>query len=205
LDPYGALKSRIIYIFWLFHRYGYRTLAVEFELSFGGKDLAWITVELAPIDEMPHTVHMFMEQVDQGLYNDGGYSFHRNSDHIIMGAPISNHLTPDGVDNLEKFNSHGISNVLLQEYSPNFPHQPYTLGLAGRPGGPDFYINIKDNTNVHGPGGYAADGQADPCFARITRGTEIIDRIHGMSGELHEGDWKDIDPFVAVRSAKVIL
>jgi hypothetical protein len=30
---------------------------------------------------------------------------------------------------------------LFQEYSEKFPHVKYTLGYAGRPGGPDFYIS----------------------------------------------------------------
>jgi hypothetical protein len=61
---------------------------------------------------------------------------------------------------------------------------------------------MRDNPKVHGPGGYAKDGSADPCFGRITRGTDIIDRIHALTGELNPGDWKKIENPVAIISMK---
>lgn len=32
--------------------------------------------------------------------------------------------------------------IAFQEFTPEFNHLPYTLGIAGRPGGPDFYFNL---------------------------------------------------------------
>ena len=68
--------------------------------------------------------------------------------------------------------------VPIQEYSPDFPHVKYTLGLAGRPGGPDFYISTLDNTHNHGPGSQNEDakvlGEADPCFGRVIAGIETV-------------------------------
>ena len=43
--------------------------------------------------------------------------------------------------------------LAFQEYSAEYPHRPFTVGIAGRPGGPDFYINLLDNVKNHGPGG----------------------------------------------------
>ena len=186
------------------YRYGYRTLSVELELNFAEGDSAWITIELAPIDEMPHTVFTFLEQVEMGLYDDGGYAFHHNGEHIIMGAPVFNHLTPQDMDPAQRFADSGVKSVLFQEYSYNFPHYAYTVGFAGRPGGPDFYFNTQDNSALHGPGGYAENGSADPCFGRVTRGTDIIDRIHGLTGQLDQGDWKEMSPYVAVRWIKIL-
>jgi hypothetical protein len=42
--------------------------------------------------------------------------------------------------------------------------------LMCRPGGPDFYVSIMDNTLNHGPGGqgqYGLAAEADPCFAKV--------------------------------------
>lgn len=41
-------------------------------------------------------------------------------------------------DKREDFVESGYTSVSFQEYSPNFPHRQYTLGYAGRPGGPNF-------------------------------------------------------------------
>jgi cyclophilin family peptidyl-prolyl cis-trans isomerase len=186
------------------HRYGYRDLAVEVEFDFGGGESAWVTIGMAPIDEMPHTIYTFLEQVSMGLYDDGGYAFHHNGNHIIMGSPEVNHLTPLKMDPMQRFTDSGVANVLFQEYSVDFPHEPYTVGFAGRPGGPSFYFNMEDNSGLHGPNGYAADGSADPCFGRVTRGQDVIDQIHGLTGEMEHADWKQIDSPVAVRSIKIL-
>merc|ERR1711935_196503 len=101
----------------LIQKYGDRTLEVEIEFNLDHDDSAWITIELAPIDQMPHTVYTFMEQVEMGLYNDGGYALHHNGHHIIMGAPVSNQLTPDDLDPARRFADSGVASVLFQEYS----------------------------------------------------------------------------------------
>lgn len=49
-----------------------------------------IIIELAPIDEMPATVYLFLEQVSTGLMD--GCSFHRNAHHVVQGGPASNFI-----------------------------------------------------------------------------------------------------------------
>lgn len=43
------------------------------------------------------------------------------------------------------------SDLSAQEYSPEFTHLENTLGIAGRPGGPDFYFSLVENVRNHGP------------------------------------------------------
>jgi hypothetical protein len=100
-----------------------------------------IVIELAPEEEMPHTVYWFLEQVDRGLYV--GCSFHRNANHVMQVGPVPNFATPHNVNRAMDFRQSGFNHVLFQEYSEKFPHYKYTLGYAGRPGGPDFYISTK--------------------------------------------------------------
>ena len=69
-----------------------------------------------------------------------------------------------------------FSKLLYQEYSPQYKHEPWTIGYAGRPAGPDFYINMKDNTNEHGPGP-DKHSEADPCFGKIVEGFDVLERI----------------------------
>jgi len=183
----------------MFSRYGKGPYHVELEISFRGtqdrSNMGWVTLELAGPDDMPHTVYNFLEQVDMGLYGHGEFAFEFNGSHITMAAPVT-----EGLSKL--FEESGISQLLVQEFSPHFNHDTYTIGLTGRPSGPKWYINMRDNSKVHGPGGYAKDGSADPCFGRITRGTDIIDRIHALTGALNPGDWKKIKNPVVILSIK---
>jgi hypothetical protein len=70
-----------------------------------------------------------------------------------------------------------LDHLAFPEYSDEFPHVPWTVGFAGRPGGPDFYINKVDNTASHGPGGqyqHDLDEYADPCFAKVVDGFDTL-------------------------------
>jgi cyclophilin family peptidyl-prolyl cis-trans isomerase len=87
---------------------------------------------------MPYTVNHFLQQVSLGLWN--GCSFHRNAGHVVQGGPISNHLNP-GAKVRKGFKEADLGSVVFQEYHKDFPHKKYTLGYAGRPGGPDFYVS----------------------------------------------------------------
>jgi hypothetical protein len=110
-----------------------------------------IRLEMAPAALMPVAVLHFLNQVAAGAWN--GCSFHRNAGHVLQATSMgkqckhSRFLDP----------SRGVfPSVPFQEYSPQFPHDKYTVGLAGRPGGPDLYINLQNNTLDHGPGGQSS-------------------------------------------------
>ena len=90
---------------------------------------------------MPYTVNFFLEQVHRGHYD--GCSFHRNAGHVVQGGPVENHLTKKGVNVRKPFSTSGYSSMAFQEYHKDFPHEKYTLGYAGRPGGPDFYVSVQ--------------------------------------------------------------
>ena len=77
--------------------------------------------------------------------------------------------------------------LAFQEYSPEYPHAEYTLGYAGRPGGPQFYISIMDNTENHGPGSQGSKTEADGCFGRVKEGVEVVDRLNHEWGRNDKG------------------
>eukprot|EP00966_Prymnesium_polylepis_P030920 719494-Prymnesium_polylepis.2 len=95
---------------------------------------------LASDELMPVTVLYFLRQVAAGLWD--GAQFHRNAGHVQQAS-----LGPNAQKGVEAAQSRGMRSVSvpIQEYSPSHPHEQYTLGLAGRPGGPDFYFNTVDN------------------------------------------------------------
>jgi hypothetical protein len=66
----------------------------------------------------------------------------------------------------------------------------YTVGFAGRPGGPDFYINKVDNSINHGPGGQSHHDlheEADPCFGKVVGGIELMDEINRIPVDREKG------------------
>ena len=179
------------------HRYGPGPYLVEIELSFNGNsdrsNKAYITMELATADQMPQTVLWFLEQVDTGIYNFAEFAFTSSVEHLVLAKPVTEGL----VRRMEEF---GLYRIVFPEYSSDFKHVKYSVGLSGRPGGPNFYINMDDNSRHHGPGGYAADGSGDPCFGRITRGLDAVDRLHVVQGD----GWTELNPNVYILSMKIL-
>jgi cyclophilin family peptidyl-prolyl cis-trans isomerase len=159
------------------YRFGEGPHRVQVQLAFNpnGPDLQGtgdsFVIEMAPSDDMPHTVLWFLEQVDAGLYN--GCSFQPAAAHVVMGGAAGNFLSEPDFHPRRRFLESEFPSVLFPEYSSNFPHVKYTLGLAGpSPGGPDFFVNAQDNSIDH----------TDPCFAKVIDGFETVDRMHQTPG-----------------------
>jgi len=138
-------------------------------------ELSNFVVKMAPISEMPHSVHLFLEQVEHGLWEN--CSFVINAYHILQIGPHSFSVKSN---KLKPFQEKKLDKVAFQEYHENNPHVKYALGFAGRPGGPDFYINKIDNTKNHGPGGqdhHDLEEEADPSFAKIIGNIPFADML----------------------------
>eukprot|EP01006_Ploeotia_vitrea_P011115 TRINITY_DN2963_c0_g1_i1.p1 TRINITY_DN2963_c0_g1~~TRINITY_DN2963_c0_g1_i1.p1 ORF type:complete len:325 (-),score=3.91 TRINITY_DN2963_c0_g1_i1:59-1009(-) len=121
-----------------------------------------IVVETAPIKLMPHAVFVFMELMSN--WQAGG--FHRPAGHVLQAL-------------VNGPNKRGLA---FQEYSEHYPHVIGTLGFAGRPGGPGFYINTMDNTHNHGPGSQGSQTEADSCFAKVISGMDTVNRMQEQWG-----------------------
>jgi cyclophilin family peptidyl-prolyl cis-trans isomerase len=143
---------------------------------------------------MPHSVYTFMQMVDEGVWDNTVFIHHWN--HIVQAAPIS----PDGENKRDSIN--GV--LSFPEYSDEYKHEQYTLGFSGRPGGPEFYINLDDNDDTHGPGKQEHStvlNDADPCFAKVVIGKRAVDRLQKTSIEvINEADSDDADSGIAFSS-----
>jgi hypothetical protein len=182
-------------------------------------------IELAPLDAVPHAVHFFLEQVAHQLW-DGTY-FYLNGPHVVQVGPQyfeadMEHDHPDDIipfykkdeDRnramaLQYFREFDLEKLAFPDYSETYPHRAWTVGFAGRPSGPDFYVNKVDNTDAHGPGGQnhhaLGEEQGDPCFGTITSGRDTVARIFSQKTHSDKSEWHYFfeDP-VEIKSARII-
>ena len=152
-----------------YSRFGEGPYYVEFTLNFPGQtENKYFTVELASLDDMPASVLTFLQQVHHKLWDNA--SFVHNAPHVNMARPASN--------NIDTMFEHNIQHTPFAEYS--MEHTPYTLGFAGYPAGPEFYINKEDNTQTHGPNNHREDGHYEPAFATIIIGRDTINDMNDL-------------------------
>lgn len=165
------------------NRYGEGPHYVRFELDFPDDDenskSSSFVVKLASEHYMPHSVHVFLEMVDHGLWD--GCSFPLSAGHLIKASPES--YTDAEQDKMSPFEDAGLLRPSFPEYNSNYAHTEYTLGFVAAEGSNGFYINTEDNTDLHGPGAQEHNklglgtASADPCFGEVITGRDVIDRI----------------------------
>lgn len=137
-------------------------------------------VELAPLSIMPHSVYHFLRTISLQLWDDTAFVQHTS--HVIQATP-TDFYTAQPIS--YKFKNANLDRLSFQEYSKEYPHERYTVGYAGRPGGPDFYINMEDNTERHGPGGqlhHDLHEEGEPCFGKVVEGRDVVDQIYHQKG-----------------------
>lgn len=191
-------------------------MVFELPTSDDSKELNEFVLEMAPLDLVPHAVHLFLEQVAHGLWNHT--FFYLNGPHIVQGGPAldeeeeedEEHEGNDGdrSSSVRPFQDLGLDELAFPDYSDEYPHLPWTMGFTGRPGGPDFYINKVDNSESHGPGGqtqHVLEEQGDPCFAKVIRGQEQLAKVYSQSiyGDRSDWHWFLREP-VEIISAEIV-
>jgi hypothetical protein len=179
------------------------TILVEMKLTFpstmpdfaaAGAD-GTLIIEMGPIDLVPYCVFNFLEIVRR--WNNG--AFHRNAGHVLQAlARLKPPVSPN-----DKFDSGSLA---FQEYNQGWPHKRYTLGYAGRPGGPEFYISTVDNTGNHGPGSQGSKTEADGCFGRIhdEASMRVVDRMMKQPGKGGSGFISSPENFIRITSVKLL-
>jgi hypothetical protein len=98
--------------------------------------------------------------------------------------------------------------LAYQEYHPDYPHKKWTLGYAGRPGGPAFYISTVDNTANHGPGSQGSKTEADGIIGRVlpnSPGISVVQRMQKQPGAgKGVGFIADNSNFIQITSLKLV-
>ncbi len=174
-------------------RFGPGPHYVEFKIVLNGKKM-FFTVETAPNKLMPHSVYTFLMMVDQKVWDNTVFIHHWN--HIIQASPMS----PDGLEKRDLI----AYELGFPEYSDEYKHEKDTLGFSGRPGGPEFYINLIDNSNSHGPGKQDHSTElndADPCFAKLVIGKNALELMRKASADAMNK--KDVS-FTTIESVHIV-
>jgi len=170
-------------------KYGRGPHFVEVELIFpGGVEGPRIfVVELAPLEEMPHSVHTFLEMASLGLLD--GCSFILKALHVVKAAPLP-YNGASAAAKAKSFSEHGLESLAFKEYSDRYPHKQYTLGFAAD-GSPSFYINTEDNSEVH---------VGDPCFGKVIEGFDTVRRLE--ASPTRNGIW--FERRIGIRHARIL-
>merc|ERR1712043_61190 len=93
-----------------------------------------ILMEFASSKIMPATVLYFLTQIEEGIWD--GCCFVRNAPHVLQASSQS--VNKKSMHHRFRELPYQEISIPFQEYSDEFPHEKYTIGLAGRPGGADF-------------------------------------------------------------------
>ena len=127
---------------------------------------------------MPISVSSFLGQVEHGFWNDKELDI--NAGHILLAS--GGDTTDEDLADLDGLTKLGIASPIYGEYSPLRPHSEMTLGFVANRLTPHFYINLRDNEEVHGRFSdqdhhHFVDGEADPSFADIIDGRDVVQRM----------------------------
>jgi cyclophilin family peptidyl-prolyl cis-trans isomerase len=170
-------------------KYGDGVLRVEMELLFPDRVAGpnKFVIEMASVDDMPHSVHTFLEMVSNGLLD--GCSFILNALHVLKAAPLPYDGSP-ATEKARAFTSLGLESVSFKEYHEKHPHKQYSVGFAAD-GSPSFYINTEDNSEIHA---------GDPCFGMIVDGIDAIRRLEAQP--VRNGIW--FEKRIGIKYARII-
>ena len=161
-------------------------LQIKFPESMGG-DRDVVTIQTAPISLMPHAVHVFLDAAITRKGETWRCAFHRNAGHVLQAF----------------LRAPGARGLAFQEYDAQFPHERLTLGFAGRPGGPEFYISTVDNVRNHGPGSQGSKTEADSCFAKVVSGADVVERMRKQPAPKGLGFVNDKADYIVVEEIQL--
>ena len=172
-------------------KYGTGIVRVEFDLAFPGSQEGptSFVVQMAPLYVMPHSVFMFLERVDNKLYD--GSSFILNDKGRIKASPLSYNTKKVKAASKQAFSRIGLDAIAFKEYSSDYPNQKNTLGFEFD-GTPSFFINTQDNSEVH---------TGDPCFATIIAGFDTVKRLE-QAPKRTDGTW--YKKRIGIKSARIL-
>jgi cyclophilin family peptidyl-prolyl cis-trans isomerase len=124
-------------------------------------------IDLALLLEMPHAIHHFLRMVNLKLW-DGLSLVHGIDSDAVTATP----MTLDTHEwERKRFVDANLTQMAFTEFSKTYPppnHRKYSVAFAGRPGGPEFYVNLEENPQFH---------DQKSVFGIVSEGREVIDKF----------------------------
>jgi cyclophilin family peptidyl-prolyl cis-trans isomerase len=124
-------------------------------------------IELAMLMEMPHAVHHFLRMVDLRLW-DGLSLVHGIGLDYLMATP----MTLDSHEwERKRFVDANLTHMAYTEFSETYSppdHHKYSVAFAGRPGGPEFYVNLEEHPQF---------SEHESVFGIVSEGRDVIDKL----------------------------
>ena len=154
--------------------YGYGPYRVEIRLATGEERLV---IELFSHNEMPHSIEAFLGMVGgvHGENNNELLSFVHEGD-VLKSINLSAAMMPDSPAATTSTTTTTAPPLAFAEYSEHRPHLQYTVGFKNH--GPEFYINLADNTAKH-------TEDHDPCFGIVVEGHDVLDKLVKLQIDHH--------------------
>ena len=176
-----------------------------------------IKIELAPLDMMPHSIHVFLEQISSGMWDDGVFDLHAG--HVLMAH---NKKLPETFNDKKE-----IPTMIIPEFNADYPHDRYTIAFPsplsasnqGTSSRRDFYINLQDNNIHHSPRveSFSSSGgdstttstverfvEGESCFGKIVdeASRRVVDRMDALS--VDDGKMGSLTESVIIKTARVV-
>jgi hypothetical protein len=177
-----------------------------------------IKIELAPLDMMPHSIRVFLEQISSGMWDDSAFDLHAG--HVFMAHNRGSEES--------SYDKEEIPMMSFPEFNADYPHDRYTIAFPspwstsnqGTSPRRAFYINLQDNSSHHSPrvesfssGGAGAATpiteerfvEGESCFGTIfdEASRRVVDRMDALS--VDDGKRGNLNESVIIKSARVVV
>jgi hypothetical protein len=166
---------------------------------------------------MPHSIHVFLEQISSGMWDDGAFDL--RSGHVFMAH--NRELAESSNDKEE------IPMLSFPEFNADYPHDRYTIAFPsplstskqGTSPRRAFYINLQDSSSHHSPRveSFSSGGagvattiteerfiEGESCFGKIVdeASRRVVDRMDALS--VDDGRRGNLNESVILKTARVV-
>jgi len=184
-------------------KYGPGPHQVELTVELPHSSPKKITIELAPLSLMPHSVSTFLDQVTSKFWDGTHFDLHIG--HALLGRE---HIKKRDGDQ-PKF-QHEPPTIMFSEHSDHYPHDEYSVAFhpPSKEREFEFYINLRHNQLQHSPRLESDDRGNDmyveggSAFGKIVdhESRQVVDQMDALAAD----DVGHLDESVEIVSARVV-
>lgn len=151
------------------HRYGSGPYRVRVQVRDDAGYKSFFVIETALSIEMPHAIDHFLRMVERKLWEGLALVLETGSN-LIMATPITTDDSHTWAG--QHFVNDNLTHMAFNEYSQTFPpphHRKFSVAFSGRPGGPNFYINLDDESEF--------SHENESTFGVVLEGRDVLIKL----------------------------